>query len=153
MLTIASGGSVSFSNPAGGDFHNVAFEGAQPSSCTGLPPGPRKDWQGECTFADAGTYSFMCQLHPEMTGTVIVKAPTPTPTPDPTPTPNADSTPDPTTPPTSTQSAQPQATLTVKARGQAARNPRQGHRERGTGGVAARGNRHVGTHAGRPLGE
>jgi plastocyanin len=47
-LTVAPGGTVSFSNPAGGDFHNVAFEGAQPSSCTGLPPGPRKDWQGEC---------------------------------------------------------------------------------------------------------
>jgi hypothetical protein len=71
----------------------VNFTGSKPD-CTGLPPGPRRPgWSGECTFTQAGTYPFVCGVHPEMTGTVeVLAASTPTPTPTPT------ATPDPTTP-------------------------------------------------------
>ena len=44
------------------------------------PPG----WEGYCTFPNAGTYTFVCGAHPEMTGTVIVQDATPTPTASPT---------------------------------------------------------------------
>jgi plastocyanin len=96
-VEIAPGGTVSFAYPTGATQHNVVFDAA-PSSCvqsTGavilpapplpqvaLPPG----WSGECTFNAAGTYTFVCGVHPAMTGTVIVGTPTPTPTPSPTPT-------------------------------------------------------------------
>jgi plastocyanin len=101
-LTIAPGETVTFAYPAGQSFHNVVFEGTQPSSCTGLQPvdaGP--GWNGSCRFEDAGTYRFVCGYHAEMTGRVVVRAaPTPTPTPTappatgpapatPTPTPTA----------------------------------------------------------------
>ena len=93
-LTIAPNTTVTFSYPDGADYHNVVFKDRQPSSCEGLPPGPRpKGWQGECTFADPGTYAFVCGAHEEMTGSVVVAAPTPTPTPTPTPSPTP--TPDP----------------------------------------------------------
>jgi PKD repeat protein len=92
-VTIAPGGTVSFSYPTGGSGHNVVFgdgdtgtPGAQPSSCTqtagaailpapplpqfSMPPG----WAGSCTFNTAGTFKFYCQAHQSMQGTVIVQA-------------------------------------------------------------------------------
>jgi PKD repeat protein len=92
-VTIAPGGTVSFSYPSGGNSHNVVFgdgdtdtPGAQPSSCTQtagavilaapplpsfpLPPG----WAGTCTFNTAGTFPFYCKAHLSMKGTVIVQA-------------------------------------------------------------------------------
>src|SRR3954471_12014170 len=93
-LTIAPGQTVTFSYPAGMSTHNVNFTGRKPD-CTGLPPGPRpKGWSAECTFTVADSYPFVCIVHPNMQGTVLVAAPTPSPTPTPTPTP----TPDPVTP-------------------------------------------------------
>ncbi|HEX5616889.1 MAG TPA: plastocyanin/azurin family copper-binding protein, partial [Solirubrobacteraceae bacterium] len=59
------------------------------------------------TFAAAGTYTFQCQVHPDMDGTVVVgdggnPDPTPTPSPTPTPTPTTQpGTTHPTTPPPS----------------------------------------------------
>ena len=103
-VEIAPGGTVSFAYPTGSQSHNVHFDAAQPSSCTqstGIlitagPPLPAfaqpAGWSGECTFTAAGTYTFFCDAHHEMTGKVIVgdpATPTPTPTETPVPTPVA----------------------------------------------------------------
>src|SRR5688572_6252918 len=66
-VTIASGGSVTFSYPAGESAHNVFFTGAAPAGCvtvtgpaagangplplTASPPA----WSGSCTFNAPGT--------------------------------------------------------------------------------------------------
>jgi plastocyanin len=103
-LTIAPGGTVSFGYPAGAAFHNVDFTGAKPTSCANLPPGPRpKGWQGACTFDDPGTYEFVCDVHAEMTGSVVVAAPTPVPTETASPDPVASPTPAPTAAPPTVQ--------------------------------------------------
>jgi plastocyanin len=101
-VTIAPGQTVTFGYPDGMTTHNVDFTGKQPSQCTGLTPYPRpKGWTAECTFAAAGSYPFVCDVHPQMQGTVVVAAPTPSPTAtptasaDPVPTPQATPTPTP----------------------------------------------------------
>ena len=71
-VSIAKGGSVSFSYPSGMSSHNVVFDTAQPTSCTDMPatasPSP---WSGSCTFDAYGTYAFHCELHGSlMRGTV-----------------------------------------------------------------------------------
>ena len=106
-VAIAQGGRVTFAYPAGANNHNVAFLGAQPTSCSQtappaggtvppLPPSPSgPGWSGECRFDAAATYSFVCQQHPNMTGAVVVEpASTPPPPGDPTP-PPGDPTPSP----------------------------------------------------------
>jgi plastocyanin len=127
-VEITSGGTVTFSFPtgAGTSVHNVDFKTApKPTSCVQtkptsgqpqappLPIGPfPAGWEGNCTFTAPGTYSFVCGVHPDMTGTVVVTAPTPTVTatatatasPDPTATPvpvAATPVPSPTPPPPS----------------------------------------------------
>jgi hypothetical protein len=85
--TIAQGGTVTFSYPTGGSDHNADFgTGPQPSSCnqtagtsTGsVPPLPHQPgppgWSGTCTFNTPGTFSFYCDFHPYMTGTIVVQA-------------------------------------------------------------------------------
>src|SRR5262249_49084320 len=85
--------------------HNVSFKNStlKPAACTQtegsvilpappLPIGPMTGWAGNCRFDAPGTYSFVCDAHPNMTGTVLVTnegeaTPTPTPTATPTPTP------------------------------------------------------------------
>src|SRR5262249_42097177 len=94
-VTIAAGGTASFSDPSGNSAHNVDFTDGDPTSCTQtagpvlgpVPPLPAftlpKGWAGTCTFNAPGTYSFVCDAHPQMVGTVVVMAsatPTPTPT-------------------------------------------------------------------------
>jgi len=97
--------------------HNVNFKNStlKPAACTQtaglviappppLPLAPLKDWAGNCRFDQPGTYTFVCDAHPLMVGSVIVTSeggatptPTPTPTPSPTPTPPPrDTTPAPT---------------------------------------------------------
>ena len=89
--SIFTGGTVFFSDAAGGNAHNVTFTGgAQPSSCTQttgptspppnlpMPSAPTTQaWSGNCTFNTATTYSFVCQAHSNMTGTVQVVNPPP----------------------------------------------------------------------------
>jgi plastocyanin len=88
--SIFTGGTVFFAN-GGNNPHNLFFTGpSQPSSCTQttgpanpppiLPmPGPptTQDWTGNCTFNSPGTFSFLCQQHSGMTGTVQVVNPPP----------------------------------------------------------------------------
>lgn len=75
--TIAPSQEVKFANTTGTVPHGLKFTGGtagvQPS-CTGVPPevGATK-WEAHCTFAKAGTYTFICTVHPtEMTGTITV---------------------------------------------------------------------------------
>jgi plastocyanin len=85
MITIAPGGTVTFGYPSGTDEHNVDFDsGSSPTSCTqsagtntgAVPPLPSapqaKGWSGSCTFNTPGTYSFHCDKHLDMRGTIFV---------------------------------------------------------------------------------
>jgi plastocyanin len=81
-VNIATGGTVNFSYPTGGNEHNVDFgTGPQPTSCTingadQAPPIPAAPtapgWSGSCTFNTPGTYTFHCDRHSFMTGTIVV---------------------------------------------------------------------------------
>jgi plastocyanin len=76
--SIFTGGTVSFSDAAGGmPPHNVDFTGPQDPSCTGIPANPiNTGWNGSCTFNSPGMYPFICEAHDEMTGRVdVVDAP------------------------------------------------------------------------------
>lgn len=75
-VSIARGGTVTFSYPSGGSFHSVVFDTAQPTSCTGMPSTASPPaWSGSCTFEAYGTYAFRCGLHSFMTGQVEVPDP------------------------------------------------------------------------------
>ena len=88
QVTIAQGGTITFSYPSGGTQHNADFgSGPAPSGCTqtagpssgAVPPLPHSQtspgWSGSCTFNTPGTYTFHCDLHSFMTGTIVVQAP------------------------------------------------------------------------------
>lgn len=95
-VTIAEGGTVDFGYPSGASSHNADFaSGPAPTSCTQtagtdsgpVPPLPAvptgRGWSGSCRFDTPGTYTFHCDLHGFMTGTVVVvdpNAPPPTTT-------------------------------------------------------------------------
>lgn len=85
QLAITPGGSVDFSE-GGYYMHDVHFTAARPSSCTGstgqvgpsgtsatAPSPSNSSWSGTCTFTQAGTYTFMCDLH-HFTGTIYVNS-------------------------------------------------------------------------------
>ena len=93
-VTIAAGGSVTFRNDDDRAHTVTAKDGAFNSG----PIGEGGSWKR--TFKQAGTFSYLCAIHPEMTGKVVVKGsggsapapaatPKPKPTPTPTPTPAA----------------------------------------------------------------
>jgi len=83
---IAQHGSVTFNYPTGDPAttrHNAFFGTNPPTSCDpalsaagGVPTaGPlRAPWTATCRFDAPGTYSFVCQIHPNMTGTVVVSS-------------------------------------------------------------------------------
>jgi plastocyanin len=83
-VSIQVGDTVTWTNSQG--FHNVLLgdeqlnEPAMPTDAAWNPPPQR-------TFTEPGSYTFVCQVHPGMTGTVNVANGDPTPTPTPTPTP------------------------------------------------------------------
>jgi len=84
----APGGTVDFKSASATIPHGVTWTaGPETPSCPGVPIGEGKtDWAGTCTFAQAGTYRFVCYVHPtEMTGTVVAGSGGPGPGgPDPT---------------------------------------------------------------------
>jgi plastocyanin len=117
--TIAVGGVVSFSYPTGTRHHNADFgNGPVPSSCTQtagpssgpVPPlpstGTLAGWSGTCTFSTPGTYTFFCDVHPYMIGTIDVVAPD-SPPPTPTTTTTTTTTPQPVVTPATETVAQP----------------------------------------------
>jgi plastocyanin len=130
-VTVKVNERVAFSYPAGPSVHNVAFPtGPAPTSCpqtnaaSGIPLDPNDapplpglqpaGWEGYCTFTAPGTYSFVCQAHAEMIGTVIVENdPTPTPTATATATATATTTATATATATTTATATATATTTV----------------------------------------
>jgi plastocyanin len=84
-VTIAAGGSVTFRNDDDRAHTVTANDGAFNSGTIG----EGGSWKR--TFKQAGTFSYLCAIHPEMHGKVVVKgttaAATPKPTPSPTPKP------------------------------------------------------------------
>jgi len=85
--TVVSGGAVKFANPYTTTYHGLKFTGGtagETPSCTGIPAAAGEPigafhWEGECTFNKAGTYTFICTVHPaEMTGTITVSNGEPT---------------------------------------------------------------------------
>jgi plastocyanin len=86
--SIGLGGTVAFKNPSDTVEHGVAWAGGpEAPTCSGVPIDKGKpSWCGSCTFAQAGTYTFYCPIHPEeMKGTVTVTASGTIPPPPPPP--------------------------------------------------------------------
>jgi plastocyanin len=81
IATVNAGGGVTFSNPSTTVYHGVEWVSrpAEPV-CSGVPVGKgpaasAKNWTGNCTFTQPGTYTFYCTVHgPEMAGTITVNA-------------------------------------------------------------------------------
>lgn len=89
VATVPPGGSVKFSNPYTTTYHGLKFTGGSAGAtpaCSGIPqqagePIGAFHWEGECTFTQPGTYTFICTVHPlEMTGTITVTNGEPTAT-------------------------------------------------------------------------
>jgi plastocyanin len=61
--------------------HALTWEsGPQTPGCTGVPTTGQANWEGTCTFQQAGSYKFYCPIHPvQMKGTIEVSGP-PAPT-------------------------------------------------------------------------
>lgn len=86
-VSSAPGGSVAFRNPGYVVPHGVHWTGGpEKPACSGVPvDSSGTSWSGACTFAQAGTYTFVCTVHPEeMKGTITVSGET-TPVPSPGP--------------------------------------------------------------------
>jgi plastocyanin len=85
-VTIQVGDSVTWTNAQG--FHNVLL-GDSRLNQPGFPTEPAWNPPPTVTFDTPGSYTYVCEVHPGMTGTVNVAGgePTVTPTPTPTPTP------------------------------------------------------------------
>jgi plastocyanin len=78
--TVLPGGAVKFSNPYATTNHGLEFTSTTKPTCAGIPKAATEvtgaaSWAGECTFASAGTYTFVCTVHPgEMKGTITVSS-------------------------------------------------------------------------------
>jgi plastocyanin len=81
---IGPGESVTFSNSSPTVPHGIKWTGGPGTpGCSGVPiDGGKESWSGSCNFAQAGTYTFVCYVHPtEMKGTITVASTGPTPPP------------------------------------------------------------------------
>jgi plastocyanin len=86
--TVGLGGTVNFKSTSTVVPHGVTWTGGpEKPSCTGVPIEQEKtNWSGACTFAQAGSYSFVCTVHPtEMKGTISVSTTEVPPPPPPPP--------------------------------------------------------------------
>ena len=64
--------SVTFKNPSM-TMHGLRWTGGPATpSCPGVPGVGQTNWTGTCSFNQAGTYTFVCVVHPSMTGSVTV---------------------------------------------------------------------------------
>ena len=81
--TIATSGVATFHYVTGSSIHNVTFTSALKPTCqvAGTTPNPSytapsrpsvAPWTASCRFDTPGTYSFVCQVHRTMTGTIDV---------------------------------------------------------------------------------
>ena len=73
--SVLQGGAVAFRNPSKIVPHGLAWtQGPSNPNCIGVPvDGSSTEWSGSCTFAESGTYDFVCTVHPwEMKGKVGV---------------------------------------------------------------------------------
>ena len=68
-LTVPVGATVTWTNHDG-DIHSVVATG---DPKTFKSPAMDTGDTFSFTFAEAGTYAYLCSLHPHMTGTIIVK--------------------------------------------------------------------------------
>jgi plastocyanin len=72
--------SVTFTNPSATISHGINWTGGPATpSCPGVPGLGQTDWTGSCSFNQAGTYTFVCVVHPTMTGSVTVTSSGPQP--------------------------------------------------------------------------
>jgi plastocyanin len=83
-VSIQIGDTVTWTNAQG--FHNVVL-GDSRLNQPGFPSDAAWNPPPQMTFNDPGSYTFFCDIHPAMAGTVNVAGGEPTPTPTPTPTP------------------------------------------------------------------
>ena len=98
-VQIDVGDTVTWTNEQG--FHNVVLGNDDRVNQPGFPNDPSWNPPPQRTFNEPGSFSYFCEVHPAMTGTINVGAvePTPTPTPPPSPVPPPGSgTPDSTAP-------------------------------------------------------
>jgi len=77
--TLNPGESVTFKNSTGFQ-HGINWTGgpATPGCAAAVPTGgsaSTSNWEGDCTFNDAGNYTFNCPIHTNMTGTITVTGP------------------------------------------------------------------------------
>ncbi len=80
--TIGVGGSVTLRSTSTVVPHGVRWTGGpEKPSCSGVSvEGEKIGWSGDCTFAQAGSYTFVCTVHPtEMKGTISVSSGAPPP--------------------------------------------------------------------------
>ncbi len=75
--SVGVGGTVTLRSTSTVVPHGVRWTGGPTTpSCSGVPVDEEKiGWSGDCAFAQAGTYSFVCTVHPvEMKGTITVSS-------------------------------------------------------------------------------
>jgi plastocyanin len=101
-VTIDAGDTVTWTNRDSAQ-HSAVVTGGGPRT-----PVLANGASGSITFANAGTFSYICGIHgASMMGTVIVRAAAPPPTPVPTPVPTVRQTAPPTTAPTVAPTSEP----------------------------------------------
>jgi plastocyanin len=74
--TVGVSGVVTFVNNSSSVEHGVVWSSAIKPACEGVPENRgATSWRGTCTFAQPGTYTFYCYVHPsEMKGSITVNA-------------------------------------------------------------------------------